>query len=114
MLARLSQVLICSTLIGVRVLPNRPTVWSVADRWRIELGLATGDGAGDLPGVGVGDLEVEDQVLPGDLTQCLGPADVEGVLIAELAGERGAAGDGLFEVEGVGNVEAVVPWAMPS
>ena len=79
-----------------------------------ELGLAAGDGAGDLPGLGVGDLQVEGQVLTRDLTQCLGAADVEGVVVAELAVELGAAGEGLFEVEGVGDVEAVVPWAMPS
>ena len=65
--------------------------------------------------------QVEDQVLPGDLTQRLGPADVEGVLVAELAVELGAAGDGLFEVEGVGGVEGggavgdavVAEWSRP-
>ena len=70
-----------------------------------ELGPAAGEGACDLPGLRVSDVEVEDQVFAGDLTQRLGAADVEGVLIAELAVELGAAGDGLFEVEGVGNVE---------
>ncbi len=72
-----------------------------------ELGLpTTRDRAGDLPGVGVSHVEVEDQVLTRDLTQCLGTPDVQGVLIAELPVERGAAGDDLLEVEGVGNVEA--------
>ena len=103
--ARPSQVLICSTEIGVRVLPNRPTVWSVATDVEDELGLAAGDGAGDLPGLGVGDLEVEGQVFAGDLARGFGAADVEGVVVAELAVELGAAGEGLFEVEGVGDVE---------
>ncbi|MDZ5621411.1 hypothetical protein SFC88_11260 [Nocardioides sp. HM23] len=70
-----------------------------------ELGLPAGDSPGDLPGVGVGDLEVEDQVLPGDLTECSGPPDLEGVGVAELAGELGPASDGVFEVEGVGGVQ---------
>ena len=70
-----------------------------------ELGLAAREGAGDLPGVGVGDLQVEGQVLTRDLTERLGPADVQGVGVAELAVELGTAGDGLFEVEGVGGVE---------
>ena len=69
-----------------------------------ELGLAAGDGAGDLPGVGVDDLQVEGQVLTGDLAEGFGAADVEGVGVAELAVELRPPREGLFEVEGVGDI----------
>ena len=45
------------------------------------------------------------EVLPGDLPERLGTPYLEGVGVAELAVELGAAGDGLFEVEGVSDVE---------
>ena len=106
--------MICSTLDRGAGVPEPPDGLIGRGQVEDELGLAARDGPCDLPGLGVGDLQVEDQVLPGDLTQRLGATDVEGVLVAELPVELRAAGDGLFEVEGVGGVEAVVPWAMPS
>ena len=69
-----------------------------------EFGLAAGHGAGDLPGVGVGDLQVEGQVLTRDLAEGFGAADVEGILVAELAVELRPPRDGLFEVEGIGDI----------
>jgi hypothetical protein len=87
------------------VFPNRPTVWSVALRCRTSSVLRPGTVLGDLPGVRVGDLQVEDQVLPGDLTERLGATDVEGVGVAELPVELRPTSHGVLQVQRVGGVE---------
>ena len=79
-----------------------------------ERGLAAGDGAGDLPGVGVGDLEVQGEVVAGEVAGGDGASYVEGLLTAELAEDLGAAGDRLLQVEGVGGVEDTGDVAVPS
>jgi hypothetical protein len=66
-----------------------------------QLGLASRHSADDLAGTGVGDREVKHQVLPSQLAQRFGTADVQRVLVAELTEQLGPSCDGGFEVEGI-------------
>ncbi|RHW27356.1 hypothetical protein D0Z08_09385 [Nocardioides immobilis] len=72
-----------------------------------QLDPAAGDGPGDLPGLGVDDLEVEGEgeILAGDLPESDRPAHVQRLLTAELAEQLRPAGDRGFEVQGIGDVE---------
>ncbi len=70
-----------------------------------QLGLAAGHSAGDLPGLRVGDVEVEGEVLAGELTGRDRTSHIEGFHAAELTEDLGPAGDRVLEVEGIGSIE---------
>ncbi|WP_028657014.1 hypothetical protein [Nocardioides sp. J54] len=61
----------------------------------------TGCGGDDLSGTGIGEQQVERQVLPGQLGRCSCSPDVEGGVVAEPPQQGGAAGDRLVEVVAV-------------
>ena len=55
-----------------------------------------------------GDLEIQRQLTPSQGTGGQRPADVEGLGVAEVGEVLRAGGDGVVEVEGVGEVELCV------